>query len=609
VTATSAFSAGQNAGPGWIDHACWLAGDVLLLLGWLGGGEDEELEAWLKADVGMIPLELRALAYTRADTPPGGLGAVLVARLPAGTTELGALVLRAGEEMLSPGPAELSEALVEVDVIAESLASLGAEVADELAELLASVPASLGTFEPAELERSVGLLLARLQERPTEASGARSRERRALSAERLLAVDDRAFHVAGWVHDEAAELTRLTAISPEGLRAELLERVFRYRRPDIEQFYALGSDGRRQKPGFFAFFTLEESASLEGWTLEAEDAAGAVLTAEFPAAERDPIATRDAIISDLTYAGPRDEALMFELVHPAIERLLRKTRHGAELEAVVQYGDPVKDPDVSIVVPLYRRVDLLEHQLAQLADDPVIRGAELVYVLDSPELADRIEGLAEALHELYRLPFRLAILTENVGFAEANNLGASLARGRLLLFLNSDVVPANPAWLEALSAFYDLKPHIGALAPKLLFEDDSLQHAGIYFRRAAGAPFWENAHYYKGLHRSLPDANVTRPVAAVTAACLMIDHDLFERVGGFRGIYVQGDYEDTDLCLRLREDGLENWYLPEVELYHLEGQSYPSELRRIMSRYNAWLHTRTWSERIEALVENGYPAP
>jgi GT2 family glycosyltransferase len=83
----------------------------------------------------------------------------------------------------------------------------------------------------------------------------------------------------------------------------------------------------------------------------------------------------------------------------------------------------------------------------------------------------------------------------------------------------------------------------------------------------------------------------------------MINRDLYERLGGLRGIYVQGDFEDSDLCLRLAEEGLESWYLPDAELYHLEAQSYPSDLRRLTHRYNAWLQTHLWNDRIEAMAQ------
>jgi GT2 family glycosyltransferase len=153
-----------------------------------------------------------------------------------------------------------------------------------------------------------------------------------------------------------------------------------------------------------------------------------------------------------------------------------------------------------------------------------------------------------------------------------------------------------------MAAFYDATPDIGALGPKLLYEDESLQHAGLFFHRPAGARLWSNMHYFKGLHRSLPAANVTREVPAVTGACLMIATALYQRVGGLHGAFIQGDFEDSDLCLRLHEAGYSCWYLSEAELYHLEGQSYPVPLRQLTTRYNAWLHTELWNDAIVQLM-------
>ena len=109
------------------------------------------------------------------------------------------------------------------------------------------------------------------------------------------------------------------------------------------------------------------------------------------------------------------------------------------------------------------------------------------------------------------MPFRLAALSANGGYSTANNLGASLARGRKLLLLNSDVLPARPGWLSQMTAFYDANPRIGALGPKLLYEDDSIQHAGMRFERNVdcdGGAGWSNEHFFKGLHRRFELANV-----------------------------------------------------------------------------------------------------
>jgi GT2 family glycosyltransferase len=263
---------------------------------------------------------------------------------------------------------------------------------------------------------------------------------------------------------------------------------------------------------------------------------------------------------------------------------------------------------VTIVVPLYRRIDFLEHQLAAFVDDPDLAGADLVYVLDSPELAPQLRTAAVALHDLYGVPFRILTVERNLGFAGANNAGASLARGRLVLLLNSDVLPAAPGWLSSLVEFHDRTPGLGAVGPKLVYEDGSIQHAGMYFFRTAGSPLWENGHYYKGLHRTFPPANEARIVPALTAACLLLSVELWREMGGLRGTFIQGDFEDSDLCLRIAAHGRDCWYLPDVELYHLEGQSYPTHMRQLTSRFNTWLHTHFWDDAITDAMRRATPS-
>jgi GT2 family glycosyltransferase len=150
-----------------------------------------------------------------------------------------------------------------------------------------------------------------------------------------------------------------------------------------------------------------------------------------------------------------------------------------------------------------------------------------------------------------------------------------------------------------MTAFHGAKPDIGALGVKLLFEDDSLQHAGMYFARVPGTGEFETPHYFKGMQRLLPGATVARRVPAVTDACLMIAADVYGAVGGLSGTYIDGDFEAADLCLRLAKAGRENWYFPDAELYHLEGQSSPSDPPARVARYNRWLHAHLWGSQIE----------
>ncbi|HET7506929.1 MAG TPA: glycosyltransferase [Solirubrobacterales bacterium] len=502
-----------------------------------------------------------------------------------------------------PAPTEVRSRCVDLRTfLRERLAPLGAEERAEAMALLDEVAASgPASADPIGFSASRALAREALRD-PLPTSVVERDEPQGLHFDSVLALDESAFYVRGWARDGQAPIVRLTVVTPEGARVELLPGAYREPRPDVDAFYEeparTGADGT----GFLAYCETGSPSLLStGWILEMENALGVGREFPGPQVSRDLTAARAAILSDLHKERDWESPLLDHVV-PAVTRIQARLEERAEVKEVWEFGEPPSSPETSIVVPLYGRIDFLEHQLAQFVHDPELRESELIYVLDSPELTAALEVSAGQLFELYGVPFRVVVLAQNGGYSVANNRGAALARGRRLLLLNSDVLPAEPGWLGRMSAFYEGQDSIGALGPKLLFEDDTLQHAGIRFQQPPGGGAWENEHYFKGLHRDLPAANVTRQVPAVSGACLMIDRELFEELGGLRGMYVQGDYEDTDLCLRLRELGRETWYLPEVELYHLEGQSYALETRTAMSRYNVWLHTRLWNDEIAAAM-------
>ncbi len=115
-----------------------------------------------------------------------------------------------------------------------------------------------------------------------------------------------------------------------------------------------------------------------------------------------------------------------------------------------------------------------------MATDPwLMENAEFIFVLDSPEIQDDTEHMLGGLHILHDMPFKLAVMNRNGGYARACNAGAGIATGTTIVMLNSDVVPTEHGWLQQLVQPLFDQPKLGAIGPRLLFEDGSSSTPGF----------------------------------------------------------------------------------------------------------------------------------
>lgn len=238
---------------------------------------------------------------------------------------------------------------------------------------------------------------------------------------------------------------------------------------------------------------------------------------------------------------------------------------------------------VSIVIPVYNRVEYTMRCVAALAANTPYELYE-VLIVDNAST----DGTREFLRTLEG-DVRVITNPANLGFARACNQGAREAAGEYLLFLNNDTAP-QPGWLEALLAVAERDPRIGVVGAKLLFPDDTIQHAGVAIIEDSPYPL-SPVHLHYHAPAGAPQANLEREVDAVTGACLLIRRDVFRDVGGFDEGYLNG-YEDVDLCLRVREGGHRILYTPASVVYHDESASpgrHDRERENLARLHKVWL--------------------
>ena len=171
-------------------------------------------------------------------------------------------------------------------------------------------------------------------------------------------------------------------------------------------------------------------------------------------------------------------------------------------------------------------------------------------------------------------------------FSAKMNLGAVAASGDYLLLLNDDVELVTEDWIEQMLGLAQ-QPDVGMVGALLYFEDGTLQHAGHLYDGGAAGHIGFGA--VPGRSVVLDSLSVDREVSGVTAACALLSADTFRRVGGF-SLQFPGNYNDVDLCFKVRGLELSIVCPADVRLYHFESRSRdariaPSELDAIHARW------------------------
>ena len=174
-------------------------------------------------------------------------------------------------------------------------------------------------------------------------------------------------------------------------------------------------------------------------------------------------------------------------------------------------------------------------------------------------------------------PDTLHVLTwQGTGFnySALNNFGARYATGEYLLLLNNDTEVITPGWLEEM-VMYAQQKRVGCVGAKLLYPDDTIQHAGIITGLGGYAGHSHKYHKRGGSGYMFRLATV-QDYSACTAACLLVRTSAYDAVDGLDEAFTVA-FNDVDFCLRLREKGWRIVWTPYAELYHHESKSRGSD--------------------------------
>ena len=243
-----------------------------------------------------------------------------------------------------------------------------------------------------------------------------------------------------------------------------------------------------------------------------------------------------------------------------------------------------KQNKVSIIIPTKDQTTLLKNTIDSIIDKTSYTNYEII-ILNNNSITTELSDFLDAYKSKY--PDLITVIEAHFpfNFSKLMNIGVSHAGGDYILFLNNDVEVIHADWLTTMVSYVQ-QERIGAVGCKLLYPDDTIQHAGVIvgLGGVAGHTFVGAYKEEAGYFNYIQSVN---NFSAVTAACLMVRKDAFEAVNGMDEQF-EVEYNDVDFCLKLMEAGYNNVYLPQVELYHYESatrghphQSKPSYERHL----------------------------
>ena len=260
------------------------------------------------------------------------------------------------------------------------------------------------------------------------------------------------------------------------------------------------------------------------------------------------------------------------------------------------YPLPEAPPLVSLIIPTRNALHLLRPCIASVLDRTRYANYEILVVdngSDDPATLDYLRKI--------EADSRVRVLRDArpFNFSALNNAAVRSARGELVGLLNNDIEVIAPDWLAEMAS-HALLPGVGAVGARLLFPDQTLQHAGVVLGIGGCA-----GHAQRGLAAGergyFGRATLTHTAAAVTGACLVIRKAIYEQVGGLDEENLAIAFNDVDFCLRVRAAGYRNVVVPAAELYHHESATRGLDTapeKRARFRAEVRHMVRTWGDAL-----------
>ena len=263
------------------------------------------------------------------------------------------------------------------------------------------------------------------------------------------------------------------------------------------------------------------------------------------------------------------------------------------------YDKNVDEPLVSIIIPNKDHKDDLDLVIKSVTNGNY-KNVEFVICENNSTKKETFD-----YYETLKNDKRIKVVTYKGAFnySKINNFARTYATGKYLLFLNNDVeMIEKDSIFEMVS--YLRRSDVGAVGAKLLYKDNTYQHAGVIIGIGGIADHaFKTISMYDSTYMNR--AEIVQDLNAVTAACLMTKSEVFDKINGFDEKLAVA-FNDIDLCLRIRKEGYLIVYNPYSVFYHYESKSRGLEdTKEKVARFNSEFafFVKRWQKKLDEIDE------
>jgi O-antigen biosynthesis protein len=287
-----------------------------------------------------------------------------------------------------------------------------------------------------------------------------------------------------------------------------------------------------------------------------------------------------------------NKILMEALKRRNISASVYQPEFARKLSVPVQQLDFDNDgPSVDIIIPILDKADILKTCINSIIKKTTYKNYHIIVINNDSKEVVTLKYLENLKKKGVQVE-HISNNNEGFSFSRINNLAVSKSRSDLVLFLNNDTEIIEPQWLSRMVGYIQL-PDIGVTGARLIYPNDSIQHAGVLLGMGGG--FIPN-HAFCRMDKEqagyffLP--GTSRECSAVTGACLLTRRETFDMVGGFDEKEFAISLNDIDLCMKIQQHGKKVVYVAGAELYHHESLTRdrnddPAELANFRDKYGA----------------------